>query len=246
MAILYESLRAYAGYDSMHQIGRRWGVEAVASPGEEVDPGLLQWTAPPRPGMLDPDLSSLRSPNARRWMSRRVVQDSSPSEMISTEEAEDAGHGLQAEKKAYSTFVQALVGSVYAHCGREAAKSFVTSHVLSRNLDPSNLFAFQLPTRELALLCAREGFEAPIARLESETGRRSRTPVFVVGIYSGKEKLGEGQGASLDAARRTASMSALKSWYLYSPGNKVRVPSDMMEEGVKQWTPPHIDCGEII
>jgi len=99
---------------------------------------------------------------------------------------------------------------------------------------------------ELAMLCAREGFEAPLARLESETGRLSRTPVYVVGIYSGKEKLGEGAGPSLDIARRKASMAALKAWYLYSPGNKVRVPSDMMEEGAKPWKAPHIDIGEII
>ena len=96
------------------------------------------------------------------------------------------------------------------------------------------------------MLCAREGFEPPLARLESETGRKSRTPVYVVGIYSGKEKLGEGAGSSLDMARKIASMASLKSWYLYSPGNKVRVPSDMVEEGAKPWTPPHIDMGEII
>ena len=41
-------------------------------------------------------------------------------------------------------------------------------------------------------------------------------------------------------------MNALKAWYVYSPGNKVRVPSDMMEEGAPAWTPPHIDIGEII
>jgi dsRNA-specific ribonuclease len=108
------------------------------------------------------------------------------------------------------------------------------------------MFQFQLPTRELAMLCAREGFEAPIARLESETGRLSRTPVFVVGVYSGPEKLGEGSGPSLDIARWNASMNALKAWYLYSPSNKVRVPSDMLEEGAKPWKAPHIDIGEII
>jgi dsRNA-specific ribonuclease len=96
------------------------------------------------------------------------------------------------------------------------------------------------------MLCAREGFEAPIARLESETGRLSRTPVFVVGIYSGTEKLGEAAGPSLDMARRMASMAALKAWYLYSPGNKVRVPSDMMEADAKPWKAPHIDVGEIV
>ena len=70
--------------------------------------------------------------------------------------------------------------------------------------------------------------------------------MYVVGIYSGKEKLGEGSGPTLDIARRKASMESLKAWYLYSPGNKVRVPSDMLDEDAAPWKPPHIDPGEII
>ena len=37
-------------------------------------------------------------------------------------------------------------------------------------------------------------------RLLKETGRLSISPVFVVGIYSGGEKLGEGFGSSLKIA----------------------------------------------
>lgn len=38
------------------------------------------------------------------------------------------------------------------------------------------------------------------ARLLSETGRRSNSPVFVVGIYSGEDQLGQGFGSSLKMA----------------------------------------------
>ncbi|KAK3390436.1 ribonuclease III domain-containing protein [Podospora didyma] len=148
--------------------------------------------------------------------------------------------------KAHAHFTRAVVGAVYAHCGREAGKAFIKSHILSRTLDVSKLFAFKTPTRELALLCAREDFEPPVARLLSETGRLSRTPVFVVGIFSGKDKLGEGVGPNLDHARWKAAMNALKSWYLYSPGDNVRVPSDMLVEGAKPWEPTYIDLGEVI
>lgn len=251
MVILYEALRAYAGPESLAQVSKRWGLEAAAAPGDEVDPGLLQWS----------DKSDI-SPNTRwggyvraeterketfyrRGISSRVVLDDDFGDtMQSAQTFKDPYE--QRQDEAFSSFTQSIVGSIYSHCGREAAKSFVESHVLSRQLDLSALFSFNLPTRELAMLCAREGFEPPLARLESETGRRSRTPVFVVGIYSGKEKLGEGAGASLDFARRKACMAALKAWYLYSPANKVRVPSDMMEEGAKPWKAPHIDIGEVI
>ncbi|PNY24006.1 54S ribosomal protein L3, mitochondrial [Tolypocladium capitatum] len=249
MAILYEALRAYAGQESLQQIARRWGVESAAAPGEEVDPGLLQWkadgeqTVSTRWGYVRSEAQ--RNAPYRRGLSSRVVLDDDFGEMVKQPSQEEQGT-RHLQDVAFGSFVQAIVGSIYTHCGREAAKSFVTSHILSRQIDPSILFEFKLPTRELAMLCAREGFEPPLARLESETGRLSRTPVYVVGIYSGKEKLGEGAGPSLDIARRKASMASLKAWYLYSPGNKVRVPSDMMEEGAKPWKAPHVDIGEII
>jgi large subunit ribosomal protein L44 len=39
-----------------------------------------------------------------------------------------------------------------------------------------------------------------VIRLLSETGRFSNSPVFVVGVFSGSDKLGEGFGASLKMA----------------------------------------------
>lgn len=147
----------------------------------------------------------------------------------------------------HATFVRAVVGAIYTHSGRESARSFVRSHVLSRQLDLANLFTFKLPVRELSRLCMREEFEPPVARLLSETGRLSRTPVFVVGIFSGNEKLGEGAAASLDYARKKAAMNALKAWYLYSPGEDVPVPSDMLaSDGAKRWVPAYVDIGEVI
>lgn len=147
----------------------------------------------------------------------------------------------------HATFVRAVVGAIYTHSGRASARSFVRAHVLSRQLDLARLFTFKLPVRELSRLCAREAFEPPVARLLSETGRLSRTPVFVVGIFSGGEKLGEGAAASLDYARKKAAMNALKAWYLYSPGEDVPVPSDTMAaDGAKRWVPAYVDIGEVI
>jgi len=102
-----------------------------------------------------------------------------------------------------------------------------------------------MPTRDLSRLCAREGFRSPVARILSETGRKSRHPVFVVGVYSGSDKLGEGAGSSLDEARTRAAVAALKGWYLYSPLD-FRVPSEMEEPGAKPWTPLLVDSGDIV
>lgn len=249
IAILYEALRAFSGRESLERVARRWGVDAAAAPGEEVDPGLLQWRPNP---VVAPNsrwayvrAEAERGNHYRRGMSSRVVLDDTFGDAYEAPSPSDEGVASM-QSEAFSSFVEAVVGAVYAHSGADATKTFVKSHVLSRDVNLSSMFQFQLPTRELAMLCAREGFQPPRARLESETGRRSRTPVFIVGIYSGDEKLGEGAGASLDVARRVASMNALKAWYLYSPGNKVRVPSDMTQPDAKSWKAPHIDIGEII
>lgn len=153
-------------------------------------------------------------------------------------------------EQASTSFVRALVGAIYTHCGRAAAKTFHAAHFLSRRLDMAALFDLRQPHRDLYRLCAREGFEPPIARLIAETGRQSRHPVFVVGIYSGKDKLGEGAGASLDEARFRANAAAMKAWYLYSPLDTM-LPSDVeggdeAEEARKRWKPLVVDWGELV
>ena len=146
-------------------------------------------------------------------------------------------------EKASTNFVRALTGAVYLHAGKKAAYNFFKAHIQSRHLDVSKLFEFRQPTRDLSKLCAREGFESPTARILSETGRKSRTPVFVVGVFAGKDKLGEGSGGSLDEARIRAAVAALKGWYLYSPLT-VNVPSQA--EVGKEWEPLLVDGGEVI
>ncbi|KAE9363640.1 ribonuclease III [Stipitochalara longipes BDJ] len=244
MAILFAAASAYNGPRTLAIIAQEWGVETAAYPGSEVDPGLLQFSKL-KPGTKIGELGSVRRDTGpwRRGMSSRVVLDDEFGDTIPKP-------GTEVDSKptenAYSNFVKAVVGGIYVHAGREAAKKFVREHILSRHLEITQLFEFKDPVRELAVLCKREEFEYPVARILSETGRMSRSPVFVVGIYSGHEKLGEGAGASLAEARIRASVAALKAWYLYSPGNNVRVPSDVEGANTKPWEPVHIDIGEII
>jgi dsRNA-specific ribonuclease len=247
MTVLFSAMSAYIGPPTLRKIAQEWGVEAAAAPGEEVDPGLLQYN-PLRPGASPALGASTRadySEHYRRGISSRIVYDDEFGDLIKTENKEDPQHA----EAAYSAFVRALVGAIYLHAGRKAATTFIRSHVLSRYLPISKLFEFKTATRDLSRLCAREDFEYPIARLLSETGRYSRSPVYVVGIFSGVEKLGEASGPSLDEARRRAAIAALKAWYLYSPnaGSEIRVPSGFEDgQGKGKWEPVHIDLGEII
>jgi dsRNA-specific ribonuclease len=256
MDVLFAAQEAYVGPKALMTIAKEWGVEEAAEPGGEVDAGLLQFRyAPPGTNILDKTVSASQDPNARanaalaqqegwrKGMSSRIVYDDqfgltppspTPANRIPTATPQDA----------LAAFVRALFGALHLHTGRASTKKFFANHILSRTLNLSQLFDFRYPTRDLARLCLREGFERPVARLVSETGRHSAHPVFVVGVYSGRDKLGEAVGGSLEEAKNRASAAALKGWYLYSPGEGVMVPSEAQEG--REWRANMIDPGEVI
>lgn len=246
---------AYVGPTALAAITREWGVEVAAEPGGEVDPGLLQAKRIPA-GAQELDEGLSERPNAgNRWkksISSKTLygdafgdESASPNREVGTDMKTRTGPRAVTLERASTNFARAVMGAVYLHGGRPAAKQFFRQHILSRELSIAGLFDFRQPTRDLSRLCAREGFDSPVARIISETGRKSRHPVFVVGVYSGYDKLGEGSGGSLDEARTTAAIAALKGWYLYSPLN-VKVPSDDATDRGKSWEPVFIDCGEVI
>lgn len=248
LTVVFAAMFAYVGPKTLAAMTREWGVEFVAEPGGEVDPGLLQFkrVAPGTDLNAEPTISTTR-PNAERksWrhsLSSRIVYDDEFGDITGESKAHVIG---ATPEQASSSFVRAVMGAIYLHAGRPAAKRFFEQHFLSRHLNISELFNFSQPARDLSRLCAREDFEDPVARIISETGRKSRHPVFVVGIFSGPDKLGEGAGASLMEARAKAAVAALKGWYLYSP-LEVRVPSSTEEEGALPWKPVHVDLGEVI
>jgi len=271
--VVFAAMAAYVGPKTLATMTREWGVELAAAPGGEVDPGLLQFSRresgnasadgtglqiKETPRNPDEETLSINRPHPeqkswRRGMSSRTVYDdyfgneitradrpSSPT--LPTPHTRGSAAGITAET-ASTSFIRALFGALYLHTGLRTTKAFHAAHILSRHLDISALFSFTQPTRDLARLCAREGFEYPVARILSETGRKSRHPVFNVGIFSGREKLGEGAGGGLDEARIRAAVQALKGWYLYSP-LEVRVPSEAVKG--RKWVGGLIDGGEVV
>ncbi|KAH6629533.1 ribonuclease III domain-containing protein [Boeremia exigua] len=246
MAVVFAAVDAYVGPRALATVASEWGIEAAAEPGGEVDPGLLQF----RRIQAGADLpAALRRQAPWSWnvtTTHKIMK----TDEFGSDHAAPAAHSLSGTpvptELAAQSFVRALVGALHLQLGAPLVKRFFRSHFTSRHLDLSTLFDFRTPTHDLSRLCAREGFESPVARLISETGRLSRHPVFVVGVYSGKDKLGEGAGSSLDEARTRAAAAALKAWYLYQPLD-VTVPSSTEGElDTSKWRPNFIDCGEVI
>ncbi|KAF7308643.1 60S ribosomal protein L3 [Mycena chlorophos] len=124
---------------------------------------------------------------------------------------------------ALASITRSLVALVYQHRSLPSARQFVHSYFLSREVDIRSMIKFVDPKKALKEMVAKFQREPPKSRLLSETGRFSNSPVYVVGIYSGEDKLGEGFGASLKMAEYRAAEDALLSVYL------TRTPSEQMQ-----------------
>ncbi|KAI9189673.1 54S ribosomal protein L3 mitochondrial [Blastocladiella emersonii ATCC 22665] len=110
---------------------------------------------------------------------------------------------------------KALIGALYHDKGAVAARKFVHASLLSKELDMAALVKLDEPKRMLAALLKRQGRERPVARMLHETGRHSAAPVFVVGVFSGLKKIGEGAGSSIKMAEHRAAKDALLKHFLH-------------------------------
>ncbi|KAG4305182.1 hypothetical protein PORY_001352 [Pneumocystis oryctolagi] len=226
--ILRAAMWGYCGPKALAKIGKEWGIE-----------------------MSDKEINVPREPSESdlRQVVSEILSEAKNGKLVfkRTRYFSDYGSSLKtrSNETAISGMVKSIVGGVYLHCGLANARVFVNDHIISRHLSMPSLFSFDQPTRELSVLCFRQKLEPPVSRLIAETGRRSSSPFFIVGVYSGNEKLGEGHGSSLKEAKYTASVDALKAWYLYESKEFDR-PSKTLENDKEVYSSVHIDCGEVI
>jgi dsRNA-specific ribonuclease len=173
MEVVFAAVEAYIGPKALATVAKEWGIEAADEPGGEVEPGLLQFKRI-KTGSPLPEAFSKQVP--WKW-NVTTTHKITKTDEFGSEQAPTSPHALQKtpvpQEEAAQSFVRALIGALHAHLGAPLVKRFFRDHFLSRHLDVSTLFDFRTPTRDLSKLCAREGFEAPVARLISETGRLS-------------------------------------------------------------------------
>ncbi|KAF9436664.1 hypothetical protein BGZ76_003348 [Entomortierella beljakovae] len=155
----------------------------------------------------------------------------------------DAGYQLSS-KTVKASVVRAVVGAIYVDQGPIKAREFVHAHFASREFDVSSLLAIEEPKRYLSFLMKRLEREAPVARLLAETGRTSKAPVFIVGVYSGTEKIGEGFGSSIKMAEFRANKDALTKYYMEEIKD-FELPSNADIEGAT-YTPTKIGDTQIV
>ncbi|GAW08162.1 60s ribosomal protein l3 [Lentinula edodes] len=102
-----------------------------------------------------------------------------------------------------------------------------------REVDLRGMIKFLDPKKALLEMVKKFQRELPKSRLLKETGRYSNSPVFVVGIFSGEDQLGEGFGSSLKMAEYRAAEDALLRVYLTrTPPHLIQLPSQTFPMGV--------------
>lgn len=127
---------------------------------------------------------------------------------------------------ALASIPRAITALVYQEISLQSARKFVQSFFLSRQVDLRSMIKFRDPKRALIETVEKFGHERPKSRLLKETGRYSNSPVFVVGIFSGQDKLGEGFGSSLKMAEYRAAEDSLHRLYLTrTPDHLLQVAS---------------------
>ncbi|EGN96600.1 hypothetical protein SERLA73DRAFT_93122 [Serpula lacrymans var. lacrymans S7.3] len=127
---------------------------------------------------------------------------------------------------ALASIPRALTAMVYQERSLSSARKFAQSFFLSRDVDLRSMIKFRDPKRALTETVVKFNRDRPKSRLLKETGRYSNSPIFVVGIYSGADKLGEGFGSSLKMAEYRAAEDSLHRLYLTrTPSHLLQLPS---------------------
>ncbi|KAI9343440.1 hypothetical protein DFJ73DRAFT_518425 [Zopfochytrium polystomum] len=137
--------------------------------------------------------------------------------------------GSAGESAVVGRVVQSLIGAVHHEQGPAAARAFIRAHILSRSVDLSSHLKLVNPKLLVSLIFKRLGRPRPVARLLRETGRLSTAPIFVVGMYSGIDKVGEAYGSSLNMAETKACKNAIERHFLKEVKD-VELPSDAESE----------------
>ncbi|ORZ14222.1 ribonuclease III domain-containing protein [Absidia repens] len=151
---------------------------------------------------------------------------------------------MDGQAYAICSCINALVGAVYQEQGAEAAKKMVHDYIISnKRIDLQPAFRRMEAKRHLSALLARSKKQGAVSRLLSETGRHSSSPVFLVGVFSGDEKLGEGFGSSMKMAEHRACRDALIHHYGHEQKD-FTLPSDA--HLVESYTPPALGDTEAI
>ncbi|KAG6845507.1 hypothetical protein H0H87_008404 [Tephrocybe sp. NHM501043] len=157
-----------------------------------------------------------------------VAQEMGAAPLLRWHRSDDVNHS-----DALASVSRSITALIYEKRSLLSARQFAHSYFLSRDIDLRGMIKFRHPKKALLEMVKKLGREYPKSRLLKETGRFSNSPVFVVGIYSGADQLGEGFGSSLSMAEFRAAEDALHRVYLTrTPNHLMNLPTSTFPKGL--------------
>ncbi len=126
--------------------------------------------------------------------------------LMSKGEAKDTGRARQV---ILANTIEAVIGAIYLDQGYDVAKDFVCREVIVELTNIIDKGAYLDPKSKLQEIVQDKQGVTPGYSVISESGP-DHDKVFLVGVYLGKEQVGEGKGPSKQEAEVAAAENALK------------------------------------
>ncbi|KAI8917175.1 ribonuclease III domain-containing protein [Powellomyces hirtus] len=136
-----------------------------------------------------------------------------------------------ADNKVTSSVLQALIGALYLDQGAAAAKEFIVEHFFSRPIDASIHTKMADPKALLDAIVRTSKRERPVARILREAGGGTPAAIYMVGLFQGDVKLGDGYGSSREQAESRAVRNALRK-HFKEEIKAIEAPSGVEEESI--------------
>ncbi len=126
--------------------------------------------------------------------------------LMSKGEAKDTGRARQV---ILANALEAIIGAVYLDLGYEAAKEFVLRDIVVELPSIINEGSYMDPKSKLQEIVQEKQGVTPSYQVISEQGP-DHDKVFLVGVFIGNTRVGEGKGPSKQEAEVAAAENALK------------------------------------
>lgn len=159
--------------------------------------------------MNEGELTSLRSALVNADTCSLVAQNMGANDflLLSKGESKDVG---RARQYILADTLEAIIGAIYIDQGYDAAKAFINSHIVPLTKDIIAKGAW-IDAKSLFQEKAQEHMgSTPVYKTIKETGP-DHDKHFTVGVYVGKDLLGQGEGKSKQDAEQGAARAGLDS-----------------------------------
>lgn len=162
------------------------------------------------PEMTEGELTSLRSALVNADTCSAVAQTLEMNDYLLLSKGESKEDAGRARQYILANTLEALIGALYIDQGFEAAKTFILSHITPLTeeivkkgswIDAKSLFQEQAQEHEAI---------TPVYKTIREAGP-DHDKRFTVGVYLGKDLIGQGDGQSKQDAEQEAARAALKA-----------------------------------